>query len=592
MQIRSNNDVLSYLPKIDMSSLKVGQKLPVEVLSARGENGGNAALIRLGGRQVEAQMDTPVRQGDRFWVAVRELSDQALVLSRGQNIPTDLNISPQQMLVLLSRGLPPNLELAALLDKFQNNPQQLVSFLRDGLDNVRNPELKEALSQLLQTAPQWENLSSKSIVEFLRNLGVQHENQLLNQVGKNTGQPQAQGQIQGQTQEQIQAQKQAQVQGRNLGQSQGQPQSVSLGQTQNGTPAGVQGGLAGNQSGVSSGVQGGMPLGAQPETTGAPVPPGVPPEVAGGARAAGTSQGAHAGIPRGDQAGVSMVPSGNQTGALAKTQTGTGVQVGTGVQTGTGVPTGIGVPMGTGFQIGIGSQPGVPGTPGAATGTNQGSGTGSVLGVAVNPETPVGAPATRQAAPGRPAEPGSDPAAAQMARAAQENDTVKAKLMKLLETSGRHLSQGEQGLAKALLDDITAQQLWLQSGLRKNAFMLMNVPLQDQEGLNQARIAVESARKGAKMDSQHCRIAVQVDTFHLGTVGADVWLYENHIHLCLLSDDPAELTEVIQPELVSAQEQFQALGMFLASVTTKNFADMPRFKNFLAGEQLEVNIEG
>ncbi|MDR2736687.1 MAG: hypothetical protein LBB49_03875, partial [Gracilibacteraceae bacterium] len=69
-------------------------------------------------------------------------------------------------------------------------------------------------------------------------------------------------------------------------------------------------------------------------------------------------------------------------------------------------------------------------------------------------------------------------------------------------------------------------------------------------------------------------------------------LYENHIHLCLLSDDPAELTEVIQPELVSAQEQFQALGMFLASVTTKNFADMPRFKNFLAGEQLEVNIEG
>ncbi|MCL1791635.1 MAG: hypothetical protein FWG40_09880, partial [Peptococcaceae bacterium] len=127
MQIRSYYDVLNSSPKIDMGSLKVGQKLPVEVLEEKSGSGKNTALIRLGGQQIEAQLDTPVRQGDRFWVAVRELSDQALVLSRGQNMSPDLSISPQRMMALLSRGLPPNSDLAALLEKFQNNPQQLVS---------------------------------------------------------------------------------------------------------------------------------------------------------------------------------------------------------------------------------------------------------------------------------------------------------------------------------------------------------------------------------------------------------------------------------------------------------------------------------
>jgi len=179
-----------------------------------------------------------------------------------------------------------------------------------------------------------------------------------------------------------------------------------------------------------------------------------------------------------------------------------------------------------------------------------------------------------------------------MARVAQDSDTLKSKLIRLLEATGQNLATSERGMARALLDDITAQQLWLQSGIRKNAFVLMNMLLQDQDELYQARIAIESARKGSRMDPRHCRIAVQVDTYHLGTVGADVWLYEDRIHLCLLSDDPEGMTEMIQPELPFAQEHFRALGMVLASITTKDFVDMPRFRTFLAGEQLEVNVEG
>jgi hypothetical protein len=596
MQIHLSSDVLSHLPKIDVASLKVGQKLPVEVVSAGSEGSGKSALIKLGGQEIEAKMDTSAKPGDRFWVAVRELGDNGLVLSRGQSIPADLKILPQQMLTLLSRGLPFNAEIAGILDKFQNNPQQLVSALRNMLEMVQNPELKEALSQLLRNVPQWETISSQSMLNFLKNLGVQHENGLF---GKAFAQDQPQqGQAQAQAQNtQGQGQTQSQGQVPNQGQAQGQAQGSML--SQSGQPSGQLPGASGQVNPANSLQQAGAGPATSPGALGsAPGSPGgLPGSPSGGGPSeapANTQTSSNAQTPQqtggspathaqqaGQQAGGSQAANNlqaQQTGGSQTTQTHQAAQQ-------TGNPQTTVNPQAANLQT-ASPQTANPQTVNPQTPQQAG---GAQMANAHHAAQQGGGPHTAHASP---AERGGNPSAMQMVRAAQENDTFKSMLLRLLETSAQNLTQSERGMAKALLDDVTAQQFWLQSGIRKNALVLLNVPLQDQEGWYQAQIAIESGRKGSKMDPEHCRIGVQVETYHLGTVGADVWIYEGRIHLCLLSDDPAGLIEAAQSELMSAQEQFQALGMKLASLTTKNFSDMPRFRSFLAGEQLEVNVEG
>lgn len=174
-----------------------------------------------------------------------------------------------------------------------------------------------------------------------------------------------------------------------------------------------------------------------------------------------------------------------------------------------------------------------------------------------------------------------------------EGQTVKEQVLVLLKESTGILSRRDRDCLENLLAEIVGQQLWIQKGVRNNVYFLMYFPLKDQDNLYNCRIAVESSRKGSKMDMDHCHIALQVDTENLGTVGADIRLYENKIYLCILHNDIEVLAPLIDIAKNNVREAFAELGLMLQDIALKKFADFPQHEKFISGDYVGgVDIKG
>jgi hypothetical protein len=175
----------------------------------------------------------------------------------------------------------------------------------------------------------------------------------------------------------------------------------------------------------------------------------------------------------------------------------------------------------------------------------------------------------------------------------ENTPSVKEILLKTLQDPGKALSKEEKSALEKILAEITGQQLWVQSGTKKNAYSLLHFILQDQGVFYNCRVALESSRKGKKKDIQHSHIALQVETPNLGKVGVDFLIYDNAINICLLHDDVAELKaflEELQPETAA---NFHNLGLRLERVTVKSFTELPDFQDFLSGKPRSgVDIKG
>lgn len=161
---------------------------------------------------------------------------------------------------------------------------------------------------------------------------------------------------------------------------------------------------------------------------------------------------------------------------------------------------------------------------------------------------------------------------------------LKMNLLQLAAGDSASLSPEDKAALTALLDDITGQQLWIQTGAEKNAYFLMHIPLQDNGMVYQAKIAVESRRHGNNIDLNHCRFALQVDTPNLGKVGADLTIYENRIHICLLHEDKNELEQIIPEYFDLTSRGFASIGYCLEQISVHNFEDYPGFDSFLTGK--------
>ncbi|NLI93640.1 MAG: hypothetical protein GX434_16045 [Peptococcaceae bacterium] len=171
--------------------------------------------------------------------------------------------------------------------------------------------------------------------------------------------------------------------------------------------------------------------------------------------------------------------------------------------------------------------------------------------------------------------------------------SVKANILKIIQDQDNKLSKEEKSSLEAILDEITGQQLWIQSGIKKNAYSLLHLILQDQGRFYNCEIAVESARKGKRMDPEHSHIALQVETPNLGKVGADIMIYENKMQLCILHDEIDVLKPVIQEVQQDVFNNLNALGLQIERVSIKSFKDFPYFQEFLSGKhQSEVDIKG
>jgi hypothetical protein len=174
-----------------------------------------------------------------------------------------------------------------------------------------------------------------------------------------------------------------------------------------------------------------------------------------------------------------------------------------------------------------------------------------------------------------------------------ESDNVKLNLLKLLEEQAHTLSKEDKSSLHQLLDEITGQQLWIQSGVRKNAYCLLHLPLYENGELFPCHIAMESARKGTKMDATHSRIALQVETPHLGLVGADLMLFDDKMNVCFLHDDVEYMGALIEELYEEAFANFHLMGLTIERFSVRSFAQVPSFFEFLTGKHMGgVDIEG
>ncbi|UWG95624.1 hypothetical protein LPY66_11925 [Dehalobacter sp. DCM] len=169
--------------------------------------------------------------------------------------------------------------------------------------------------------------------------------------------------------------------------------------------------------------------------------------------------------------------------------------------------------------------------------------------------------------------------------------SVKSMLLSLL-TDGS-LGGDNAKAAANLLDNITGQQLWIQSGQNDAAYFLLQLPLRDNDSVRYCHVAVESSRKGLKADASHCHIALQVETENLNVIGADINLYNSHLSICLISDGEVDLASLIDGFSENIKQNFSDIGLSIDKIICKTYEECPQFTSFISGQnRVGVDIRG
>lgn len=161
--------------------------------------------------------------------------------------------------------------------------------------------------------------------------------------------------------------------------------------------------------------------------------------------------------------------------------------------------------------------------------------------------------------------------------------TIKFALLEAIQNQEGQDGFDSTGALSGLLQKITGQQLWLKTGGLDNAYLLLHLPLLNQGQFVPVYIAIESARKGVKMDEQHCRVAVQVETQQFGVVGVDAYFDLNSLTIRVLNSDPISLPQFLDQIIPETKAKFAKLGFNLRKVEIGDLRQNTEFKNFLQG---------
>lgn len=157
--------------------------------------------------------------------------------------------------------------------------------------------------------------------------------------------------------------------------------------------------------------------------------------------------------------------------------------------------------------------------------------------------------------------------------------TMKAQVLELLKNTS-----GQKGNLLHLLNKITGQQLWHDSGVNDKGYILLEIPIKGEQKIRPAKIAIQGGRKGNKLDAQHCRVAIQTETANLGKIGVDAFFFTGKLSLNFLTEDPERLSGLVNEILGELKERLNLLGMNVASVNTKKITEDEEFQMFVQGE--------
>ncbi|MFZ3132130.1 MAG: hypothetical protein WA125_13825 [Desulfosporosinus sp.] len=162
-------------------------------------------------------------------------------------------------------------------------------------------------------------------------------------------------------------------------------------------------------------------------------------------------------------------------------------------------------------------------------------------------------------------------------------DTFKFALLKADQNQEGQGLYDPEGPLLNLLQKITGQQLWFKTGALDNAFMLLHLPLINQGQFVPVQIAIESARKGPKMDEQHCRVAIQIETQQLGDIGIDAFFDQDSLTFRVLTRDLPFLPQLLEEVMPETRAKFSKLGFIVTKVETGDLDRNIEFQNFLLG---------
>ncbi|NLP43271.1 MAG: hypothetical protein GX351_01460 [Peptococcaceae bacterium] len=167
------------------------------------------------------------------------------------------------------------------------------------------------------------------------------------------------------------------------------------------------------------------------------------------------------------------------------------------------------------------------------------------------------------------------------------SDSVKLQLLYLLAQKQSSLDQAENDMLAKLLNEITGQQLWIQSGDKENAYILLHLPLQDNGILYNCKIAIEGKRKGQKIDVDFSHIALEIETENLGVIGVDLLIYRDSVNVKLLNDKLNDrLINNFDSLKYKVEESFKKLGYNLKHFTIDSFNSFTQFEKFISGNSM------
>ncbi|AHF08524.1 hypothetical protein [Desulfitobacterium metallireducens] len=162
---------------------------------------------------------------------------------------------------------------------------------------------------------------------------------------------------------------------------------------------------------------------------------------------------------------------------------------------------------------------------------------------------------------------------------AKLKDMIKAQL--LLESKDQDDSSTNSKI-QGLLEKITGQQLFL--GDISNSYAWLILPLKEEQGFQEAKIALQGDRQKKGLDQTHCRIGVYLETLALGKIGVDAYLAENTLNMRILSTNPQEISEFIQEVKEETIARFAHLGLRLTGIDVTSWESNSEFKSFVSGE--------
>jgi len=625
--------------RIGLNQFQLGERILVEVVRKIGEGEGT---VRVKGQEVSALLETSTQAGERFWVKVTDVKDGILLLVREPSAGKQGGLPevPQQIQQLAERGLPNNQEIITLLKAFSIDKQGILTSLFETI-----PEMTAGTVQGTTPGTTTQETTQGTVQGTTPGTTTQETTQgtVQGTTPGTTTQETTQGTVQGTTPgTTTQETTQGTTPGTTQETTQGTVQGATPGTTQETTPGTVQGTTPGTTQETTQGtVQRTTPGTTTQETTQGTVQGTTPGTVQGATP--GTTQETTPGTVQGTTPGtVQGTTPGTVQGTTPGTVQGTTPGTVQGTTPGTVQGTTPGTTPGTVQATAPGTTQGTtPGTvPEATTGTASETSqktvqeitSGSILKtdlmslVGTNPATKTNSrtitdefmiklQSTIPEWSGLSEENGAEKiveclrklglnyeqrimqlmkfdSAAKEAEINSLKETVKFALLETAQNKeGKEL--GSDSPLAQLLQKITGQQLWLKTGALDNAFILLQLPLLNQGQPMPVHMAIESARKGTKMDDQHCRIALQIETELLGDVGIDAFFNQDSVTLRVLTRDHQLLPLLIEEVLPETKAKFARLGFNLANVETGDLDQNREFHSFLQGiRRSGVDVKG